>query len=158
MAQAAYTPLGIRALLLTPFQPEVEFYYSNSSRDEVSTLGLSVAGALLLRAGRTPGSLTQAGQLTGQGGTTQQKISFAGPDSTGQLVGRCLDLAYAGPVHALAQDLLGRWWWCGAELGLSLEVTATPGVELSLALAGTGSQPAQRIAAALLPGFLALIS
>ncbi|RSK33960.1 hypothetical protein [Hymenobacter metallilatus] len=147
--------MGIRALLLTPFQPGVEYFYSTPDRREVSTLGLSVAGGLLL-VGRTVGQLSEQGQLTQQGPLVTQKLSLSTTDAAGSLAGAALDLA-TGPVHALAQDLQGRWWWAGAEFGLSLDVADTPGVELSVSLASQATRKADRVAAALIPGFLNLL-
>ncbi|WP_375436676.1 hypothetical protein [uncultured Hymenobacter sp.] len=151
-----YAVLGIRALVLLPFQPGVECFYSTPDLSEVSTLGISVAGGVLLT-GRTPGQLTQQAQTTQQGALVSQKLNFAAPDPTDALAGPVLRLV-GQPVHGLAQDLNGRWWFIGQEFGLTLEVQHTPGIEVSLALAAQSTQQAPRVAVALIPGFLSLLS
>jgi hypothetical protein len=151
-----YAVLGIRALVLLPFQPGVECFYSTPALTEVTTLGLSVAGGVLLMA-RTAGQLTEQGQLSQQGQLLTQKLSLSAADPTDTLASRVLELADE-PVHVLAQDFNGRWWWAGQEFGLTLEVQNTPGIELGLALSAQTTQKAPQVAVALIPGFLNLLS
>ncbi len=86
-----------------------------------------------------------------------QKLTLSCSDTADTLAPVLHGLATA-PVHVLAQDLSGRWWLVGHEFGLSLDLQGTPGVEVSLALSATGSRKAPRVAAALLPDFLSLLS
>ncbi|GAB3293836.1 hypothetical protein [Hymenobacter tenuis] len=157
MASTSYSVIGVRALLLIPFQPGVECFYSTPELNEVSTLGLSVAGGVLVL-GRTPtaGTFGEQGQLGQLGTVYTQKLSLSGAEQSDSQASAVLSLL-GQPVHALAQDLNGRWWWPGQELGLQLEVQRVPGVELSLSLSAMATQKAPQIAAALVPGFLSLI-
>lgn len=152
----SYSALGIRALLLLPFVPGVECYYTTPDRREVSTLGLDVSGGVLV-VGRTIGQLGEQSQLTTQGTLYSQTISLSASGQSDALASQVHGLLGA-PVHVLSQDLNGRWWWAGRQFGLQLETKQVPGVELGLSLSGQGTEPAVRVATALIPGFLAILS
>jgi hypothetical protein len=152
-----YTPIGLRALLLTVFQPGVEAFYATPELDTVSTLGLDVAGGLLVVAAQT-GTFTQAG-ASGKGGELlTQKVSFTAPDDAAGTISRRLNSLLGLPLHALSLDLAGRWWWLGQEYGLTLETQGTPGESCALTLSGLEYTPAAKVFPALIPGFLAALS
>lgn len=156
--QTKYGQAGFRACLLTFFQPGVEAFYATSQLDTIATLGLSFQQGLSAMVEAQEGSTFAETQTTNlQGDLFIQSINLA----TGGLSveKRTLLRSLSGHrVHALVQDMAGNWWLYGQERGLRVVVKSSSDTGMSLAITGTEAEPARRVAATLIPGFLTFLN
>lgn len=156
--QTKYGQAGFRACLLTFFQPGVEAFYATSQLDTIATLGLDFQEGLSAWVEAQDGSTfaeTQTSNL--QGELFIQLINLA----TGGLSveKRTLLRSLSGHrVHALVQDLSGNWWLYGQERGLRVVVKSASDAGMSMAITGLEREPARRVVASLIPGFLTFLN
>ncbi|TPE44928.1 hypothetical protein [Pontibacter mangrovi] len=156
--QTKYGQAGFRSCLLTFFQPGVEAFYATAELGTIATLGLSFQEGLSAFVEAQEGSTFAETQTTNlQGDLYIQSISLAAGGLSVEK--RELLRSLSGHrVHALVQDMSGNWWLYGQERGLRVAVKSASDTGMSLAITGLEREPARRVAASLIPGFLTFLN
>ncbi|MBA9076070.1 hypothetical protein [Rufibacter quisquiliarum] len=153
-----YAQAGVKACLLTFFQPEATVYYTTPQLDTIGTLGLSFQAGLSALVEGAQGNLFSETYTSDRNGRLYvQVVNLSSPQLTADRR-TLMEAISRGRAHALIQDMDGQWWLYGQERGLKLRYKTDTDTFLTISLSGMEREPARLVSPNLIPGFLAFLN